>query len=71
MALFQAVEMSPDAMDNRPLGRSGQFLAGAFSEKDVAIFPSAGAALRAAAVAPNARKACEVHAVAQGRRVRA
>lgn len=67
MARFLAVEMSADAQDNRPLGWSGLFLTGSFSDRDVADFPSALSALSAGSRATNARPDCFIEAVGQSR----
>lgn len=71
MARFLAVELSADGLDNRPLGWSGEFLTGSFSDRDVAEFPSIQSALNAGAQASNARPGCEIHAIGQSRKVRA
>lgn len=71
MARYIAIEISPDAQDNRPLGWSGLFLTGSFSEADVATFPSIDSALNIAFRASNRRADCVIEAVGQSRKVRA
>lgn len=73
MSRFLAVELDNDRAraDDRPLGWSGEFLTGSFSEADVAAYPSAHSALNAANGASNARRGCMVSAIGQGRTVHA
>lgn len=71
MSRYVAVEMSDDAMDNRPLGKSGCFLTGSYSESDIALFPSADSALNIASQAPNARPGLTIEAIGQSRKVKA
>lgn len=68
-----AVELDNDRTraDDRPLGWTGEFMHGSFSEDDVAQYPSAMSALNAASRATNSRPDCIVSAVAQGRKVHA
>lgn len=65
---FITVEFSPNGDDNRPLGVSGSFLTGAYSEADIATFPSIDSALSHGAQAPNRRIDCTLEAIGQVRR---
>ena len=71
MSRFVAIEFSADASDNRPLGVSGAFLTGQYSEPDIAAFPTIDAALHAANQAPNRREGCTIEAIGSARRVAA
>lgn len=67
MSRFVCVELAPDASDNRPLGASGEFLAGTFGESDVATFATREAAEIAGERASNRRDGCTLW-VSGGRR---
>lgn len=71
MSRFVAIEFSADASDNRPLGVSGAFLTGQYSDRDIAAFPTIDAALHAAGQAPNRRDGCTLEAIGQSRRAAA
>jgi hypothetical protein len=73
MSRYQAIELSAcrNPADDRPLGKSGEFLSGTFGQSDVAEFPSMHAALNAGSQATNARPGCTVEAIGQTRSKRA
>lgn len=60
MTRYVIVELSTerDIADDRPLGTSGDFLTGCYSQSDVWEFANESAAEAAAARAPNRRKHC-------------
>lgn len=68
---FIAYEMNADASDCRPLGWSGDFLTGSFSESDVALFHNADSAINQATQARNARPGCRIETIPRERKVRA
>lgn len=71
--LHIAVELDSNRRraDDRPLGWSGEFLTGSYSDRDIAQYPSAHSALNAGSRATNARESCIVSAIAQGRKAHA
>lgn len=67
MSRFVVVEFNADASDNRPLGTSGQFLIGQYTESDIAVFPSIDSGLNHGAQAANRRTDCTIEAIGQSR----
>lgn len=68
MARFVVIELSPDPSDNRPLGRSGEFLSGTYGQLDVAEFSSREAAEAAASAARNRRDNSSVSVIGGARK---
>lgn len=71
MARFLVIEMDPTGADSRPLGQSGAFLTGTYSEQDVAQFASPEIARAAADRAPNRRATLELFVPGEKKRVSA
>lgn len=68
MIRLLVIEWSNGPDDHRPLGVSGTFLSGAFSEADVATFTTQEAAQSAIASATNRRPGSSVSIIGQARR---
>lgn len=55
MSRFVVIEMAPDASENRPLGKSGEFLSGTYGESDIKEFSTPEGARQAGEQAANRR----------------
>lgn len=61
MSRYQCVEFGQDGVDNRPLGREGEFLTGPdVTDSNIATFTTREAAQLAGQQAKNRREGCEL-----------